>query len=455
MKKRYAVVGVGQRSRHFIHALLVDHRDHAELAALCDANRPAMEAWIPHLDDGAADVPLYDAAEFDRMVADAKIDTVIVLTPDHTHDEYICRAMELGCDVITEKPLTTSVEKCQPIIDTQRRTGRSCRVTFNYRYAPWNTTIKELLTKGTIGGIVSYTLRHSLGHDRGPFYFHRWHAEWGKSGGLLIHKSTHYFDLANWWIGSVPKRVFARARQAFFNDEHARRLGIIRPGDRCADCRHAAVCPFFIRTGRSEPDDVEHARRGDGGYTRDMCVFRPEADVPDTMHVMVEYENGVLFNYTLVAFGQRGTDSTLYGTHGRLETGLPSLRVTPYYAAAYDVDPPVVEGGHGGGDPVMFNDLLDPVAEPDTLKRMATHHAGAWSAAIGMAANVSIRTGEAVVVRDLIRGLEVPDYPEMREQPEGFATEQMRAWCDAKTGAAAERKQERRQTAADARQGSS
>ena len=58
------------------------------------------------------------------MIAETKPDAVIVTSVDATHADYICRAMELGCDVITEKPMTTDAEKCQRILDTRRKTGR-------------------------------------------------------------------------------------------------------------------------------------------------------------------------------------------------------------------------------------------------------------------------------------------------------------------------------------------
>ena len=85
--------------------------------------------------------PTYLADAFDRMVAETRPDTVIVTTVDATHHRYITRAMELGCDVITEKPMTTDAGKMRAIFDAIARTGRSLRVTFNYRYAPAYTVV--------------------------------------------------------------------------------------------------------------------------------------------------------------------------------------------------------------------------------------------------------------------------------------------------------------------------
>ena len=100
-------------------------------------------------------VPLFDAADFDRMIRETKPDVVIVTTKDGTHDQYIIRAMELGCDVMTEKPMTTDEKKCRAILETQRKTGRKIIVTFNYRYSPHRTQVKDLLMSGVIGDVLS------------------------------------------------------------------------------------------------------------------------------------------------------------------------------------------------------------------------------------------------------------------------------------------------------------
>src|SRR5690606_30193958 len=111
------------------------------------------------------------------------------------HHQYIIRAMELGCDVITEKPLTIDAEKTRAIYDTAIKTGKKVRVTFNMRWAPGSIMIKELLSKGTIGEIIHVDLEYMLNTSHGADYFRRWHAQKDKSGGLMVHKSTHHFDM--------------------------------------------------------------------------------------------------------------------------------------------------------------------------------------------------------------------------------------------------------------------
>ena len=119
------------------------YRDYAELVALCDLSQTRMDWYNQQIQERAElpPRPTYLAGDFDRMIAETKPDAVIVTTMDRTHHIYIIRAMELGCDVITEKPMTTDAEKLRAIFDAIDRTGRSLRVTFNYRYAPAYTAL--------------------------------------------------------------------------------------------------------------------------------------------------------------------------------------------------------------------------------------------------------------------------------------------------------------------------
>ena len=89
------------------------------------------------------------------MIAECRPEIVIVTSIDRTHHRYIVRAMELGCDVITEKPMTVDAEKCQQILDTVESTGRDLRVTFNYRYSPHASLVRQLLMDKVIGTVTA------------------------------------------------------------------------------------------------------------------------------------------------------------------------------------------------------------------------------------------------------------------------------------------------------------
>ncbi len=435
--KRYVQVGLGGRHSMFRNAIFNDYREQAELVALCDHNPGRVaHAQKQTEDDFQCRLPGYDAADFDRMIAEVKPDCVIVTTMDSTHHQYLCRAMELGCDTITEKPMTTDEDKCRQILETQARTGRKCTVTFNYRYAPPRTQIKDLLMSGVIGNVLSVDFHWMLNLHHGADYFRRWHRNKRNSGGLMVHKATHHFDLVNWWLGTVPERVYASGHRRFYTPQTAERYGLTSRAERCYQCPEAGGCRFHLDLAAAE--SMRHlyleCEKHDG-YFRDRCVFSKDIDIEDSMNVVVDYRGGAKLTYSLNAFcAWEGYIVTFNGTAGRLEHkcqesvyinadgSVPGMlnkegtwtRVFPNWRPAYEVELWTGSGGHGGADPVMLDYIFAPERQSaDPYLRAADQRAGAWSILTGIAANHAMRRRQPVVIDELLPGVEPPDYPAM------------------------------------------
>ncbi|MFD0961296.1 Gfo/Idh/MocA family protein [Paenibacillus chungangensis] len=425
-KKRYVLVGCGGRARFFYSEIATTYRDTAELTAFCDLNETRMnyanELLVKQY--GHEPVRMYGAHQFDEMIAAEKPDTVIVTSVDRTHHTYIIRAMELGCDVITEKPMTVDERKCQQILDVVKKTGREIRVTFNYRYSPHHTKIKELIAGGAIGQVTSIHFEWLLNTSHGADYFRRWHRDKRNSGGLLVHKSTHHFDLVNFWIDSQPESVFAYGDLLFYGRENAELRGITQFYDRATGNAIAENDPFALHLDKNERLksmylDAEH----EDGYRRDQSVFGDGISIEDTMGVLVKYRNNAILTYSLNAYMPwEGYRIAFNGTKGRLEANIAeqsyvnaggdkalegalkskSLMMYPMFGAPYAVEVEEGEGGHGGGDPVLLNDLFGTPAE-DPFHRAANHVDGARSILTGIAANRSIREGQPVYIDDLVQ----------------------------------------------------
>jgi predicted dehydrogenase len=436
-RKRYALVGTGSRARMYQDAVNKTYAAHCEMVGYCDNNAGRLKlAQERAREQTGKDVPGYDAKDFDRMVREQKPEVVIVTSKDSTHDKYIVRAMELGCDVMTEKPMTTDEKKCQAILKAQQRTGRKCIVAFNYRYSPHRTQVKDLLINGTIGDVLSVDFHWLLDTVHGADYFRRWHANKANSGGLMVHKATHHFDLVNWWLSANPVTVQANGKRDFYTPQMAKRLGLQSHHERCHTCPEKAKCTFFLDlAGNPNLRRMYLEQEKYDGYFRDRCVFRPDIDIEDTMNVSVKYDTGATLSYSLNAFnGWEGYHIAFNGTKGRLEHGVQEkvtvfgdgstpgavkpggtyIRIYPMRAPAYEVPLwPEGEGGHGGGDQVMLDDLFLPQKPVDKYLRAADQRGGAYSILTGIAANHSIRTGKAVEVADLVRQIGLPNYPAM------------------------------------------
>lgn len=244
---RYALVGTGARAEMFVRALVLDHRDTAELVAFADNNQARMDAhnsWLEEL--GRDAVATYPASEFVAMLGKERVDVVLVTTVDRTHDEYIVAALHAGCDVITEKPMTVDVPGCRRILDAVAQTGRGVRVAFNYRYNPLHERVRQVLADGEIGEVGSVHFEWLLDVRHGADYFRRWHRDKANSGGLMVHKAGHHFDLVNWWLDAVPVQVYAAGR-LFFYGEPGRRHGYARDYDRAHGAVAAAGDPFALQ----------------------------------------------------------------------------------------------------------------------------------------------------------------------------------------------------------------
>jgi predicted dehydrogenase len=448
--KRYVIVGMGSRSRMYQDAIQKNYMAFCELVGVCDVNLGRLKLSQDRSKRNNAKVtPIFDATDFDKMVARTKPDVVIVTTVDGFHHEYIIRGMELGCDIICEKPMTIDAEKCQQIIDTEKKTGRKCTVTFNYRYSPPRTQVKDILMSGEIGDLLSVDFHWMLNTFHGADYFRRWHSEKKFSGGLMVHKATHHFDLVNWWLSAIPVTVYANGKREFYTPKMAKRFGLSDAHERCLNCLEKDKCGFELdlRNDRGLKRLYFSNEKYDG-YFRDRCVFRPDIDIEDTMNVVVKYDNNVTMSYSLNAFNSwEGYYIMFNGTKGRIEhqiqekiyvsgtdteqggikEGGTSTKVIPLRGQGYDVKVWSGKGGHGGGDKVLLDDLFLPNKKEDKYLRSADHRSGAYSILTGVAANLSISKGKQISFSDLVKNLDYPDYPGMPSQTDSLPMPQKKS----------------------------
>lgn len=422
-KLRVALVGTGIRGITFWGKRLVDeYSDLLEFVGLSDINKSRLAYGKQYIGVDCATF-----TSFEEMVSTSKPDLIIVTTKDSTHHEFIIKGLEMGCDVLTEKPLTVDEVKCQEILNAERASNKNLIVGFNYRWSPYATKIKELLSKNTIGDLVSVDFNWYLNTYHGASYFRRWHGEMESSGSLWVHKATHHFDLLNWWIDSEPNEVFAYGDLEFYGKN-----GPFR-GKNCRSCEHKSKCDFYWDINKDEFAKklyVDHEH--EDGYIRDNCLFREDINIYDKMSAQVRYTDNTILNYSLTTYSPfEGWKVAFNGTKGRIEAWLD----IPYYenttiseaekhanemnqhgGESISQKPIIVhnlwkefetisvnmeQSGHGGGDKRLHDKIFVNPEIPDPFGRTAGVRDGAMSILIGIAARKSIESKRPIKISAL------------------------------------------------------
>ncbi|PRZ09592.1 oxidoreductase family protein [Isoptericola sp. CG 20/1183] len=426
-RRRYAVIGTGHRARLYVDAMTDAHADVAELVALCDTNPHRLAFHTDRARAGGAAPARYAAQDVDRMLDDVRPDVVVVTSPDRTHAAHVAAALHHGADVVVEKPLTIDAEGMYTILDAARSSGREVTVAHNYRYAPQNAALRQVVAEGRVGDVVSVHFEWLVDTAHGADYFRRWHRDKSASGGLLVHKASHHFDLVNWWTQDVPESVYVRGGLCFYGEA---------AGD--GGSRYALDLTTDPEL-RALYHDAAHA----DGYRRDQDPFGPGATIEDTLSVLVGYRSGASMTYALTAHSPwEGYRVAINGTRGRAEldvverchttAGLPGTRhddgtpaddgtspccaarraggrlvVQQHWGRAVEV-PLAGSAGHVEGDEAMLRDVLRGHLPPsaggpadDPLERRAGVRDGLRSVAVGVAGNRSLATGQVVPMASL------------------------------------------------------
>jgi predicted dehydrogenase len=390
----------------FARPLMTDLAETAELVAVLDINPLRMANAVSRL---PRPVPTY--TDFDKMLSETRPDGVIVASRDCTHAEYVVRALRAGKRAISEKPLCTTAGMCRRIVAAAKRSGAVCLTTHNARYDAAMSSVRSVIGSGRLGAVLQIQFAETLDRLHGGDYFRRWHRRKANSGGLQLQKSSHHFDLLNWWVGSKPQTVRAQGGLAFYGKN-----GPFR-GKRCMGCPHASRCDFYADFFAHEDYRGMYleAEPADG-YFRDGCVWDPEIDIEDQLHVHILYDSGVQVDYSLVAYSPiESLHVAIEGTRGRLEhttvydtgwclgsgnrlPGVENVRgetqrlLTPGKGIA-DIPLARGEGEHGGADPQLRRDFFARPWDQPPNERMASLDQAIQAVLIGAAVNKSLATG--------------------------------------------------------------
>ena len=356
---RYGIVGVGMMGLEHLRNLAA--LPGAVVTAVSDPHEPSRLAAVADSDRAGAPRPAVFADHRD-LLASGLCDAVVIASPNMTHVEVLDDVLASGLHVLVEKPLCTTVADCRRVVDAARRHPGVVWVGLEYRYMPPVAALIDEVASGAVGRVHMVAVRE----HRFPFLAKvgDWNRFNRNTGGTLVEKCCHFFDLLSLLASGRPTRVLASGGQ-----------------------------------------DVNHLdERYDGE--------RP--DVLDNALVIVEYDNGVRASLDLCMFaeGSRNQEElSVVGDKGKVEAFLPSgiLRKgdrAGWFAGVTErvvVDGRVVhEGFHHGASYLEHLDFLDAVRTGGAPK--VSIEDGLASVAVGIAAQRSITEQRAVTLDEVLAG---------------------------------------------------
>ena len=425
--KKYVICGVSNRALEmYIKPLLNEFSKDNRIVGLLDSDSLRFtigKEKYPQLKQ----VPTYRPEQFESMIDETKPDYVIVTGRDDTHLDYILRALHKQVNVITEKPMVTTAADAYKVMQAEANSKGKVIVTFNYRYSAFHRKIKEMILEGKVGRITSIDLNWYIDTYHGSSYFKRWNRNRSISGGLSIHKSTHHFDLINWWLDQKPQEVFAYGALNYFGKE-----GEMNPRKEsesrryCGTCDVRNDCSYFRRwnprIGSADVRD-DHLLAGvyekDVPYTNyrpDACIFDEEISIEDTYVAAVKYDGGSLLSYSInFSAPYEGYRLAINGTKGRIETTeyhepsrIPfeyrdqTIDYYPLFGGKETIELVQNAGGHGGGDPLLLEDLFLGADPTRGYEILAGAEAGAYSIAVGEGVWRSVAEKKPINIKDIL-----------------------------------------------------
>lgn len=324
-------------------------------------------------------------ASWEDILAQPKFaDVAVIATVDEMHYEPALKAIDLGYNLLLEKPVAQTAQECADIALAAQKKGVSVLVCHVLRYTPFFGKVKELLMADTIGEVMSAVHVEAVGnvHQSHSYIRGNWHCE-AESTPMLLAKCCHDIDILQWLLGKPCKKVQSFGSLTYFTKENAPEGAPVR----CADggCPQADTCPYNCmklyyddkKNGWFRGASTRNIAKGaeptgeevmQALKTTDygLCVFHANNDVVDHQVVNMEFEGGATASLTMNCFNKGGRYIRLFGTKGELYANMADKEITIYtfedkqyshvQVAATEES---ILGGHGGGDIGIVQELYD------------------------------------------------------------------------------------------------
>ena len=402
--KTVSIIGTGNRGAEAYGKLLLNQPDKYKIVALCDINKIKLQKYskLFHVEKNNC------FSNQEDFFKEKRSDLTIIATMDKDHVKAGKKALELGYDLLIEKPISNNLEECLKLLQYQKKYGGKVLVCHVLRYAPAFLKVKEILDSGAIGKIIMIDSieQVSYWHQAHSYIRGNWRSK-EETASMILAKSCHDLDLIQYYANSKADTVSSIGDLRFFKREN-------QPddaADRCTECKYKKSCPysaelFYIDEWKSKyyskdawPFNVitdespltEKALKTaieNNDYGR--CVFACDNDVVDNQIVTIKFENGINAVFKMTAFTDDcGRIMRFFGTNGDLllDETREIIEVKKFGKEKIIYDKLLTEKdnmGHGGGDSRMIDTLYDiltgKILADTTLEKSLESHLIAFAA---------------------------------------------------------------------------
>jgi predicted dehydrogenase len=345
-------------------------------------------------------------------------DAIIISTPDALHYAPCMKALEMGYDILLEKPIAPTEKECRNILALAKKTGRIVAVCHVLRYAPYFVKMKELIAKNTIGNVISIQHLEPIEHIHMAHSYVRgnWHNS-KKTTPIILAKSCHDLDIIKWMINKPAKQISAMGDLKWFRKENAPEGSTERCTDGCKverSCPYSAINAYYDKRLRLSvfdlPEDkskhpeaiMEKLKTTDYG----RCVYRMDNDQPDHYITNIRFGDNITASFSMEAFtSYAGRRTRVMGSHGDMVGDMTELVITDFRTGKQTKLVPKAEdveeyrnSGHGGGDWLLARDFVQAVAQQNPKLLTSTIDESIESHIMGFMAEESRKNNKVMAI---------------------------------------------------------
>jgi Oxidoreductase family, NAD-binding Rossmann fold/Oxidoreductase family, C-terminal alpha/beta domain len=345
-------------------------------------------------------------------------DAIIITTPDNLHHGPCMKALEMGYDVLLEKPIAPTEKECREILQMARKTKRIVAVCHVLRYAPYFIKMRELIAQGAIGEVVS------VQHLEPVQYIHMAHSyvrgNWHNSKAttpIILAKSCHDLDIIKWVINKPCRQITAMGDLKWFKASNAPAGSTARCTDGCKverECPYSAIRQYHENRERTYVFDLPDDKSKHGDFIMEQlkttnygrCVYKMDNDQPDHYITNIRFADDVTASFSMEAFTDyHGRRTRIMGSMGTMTGDMETLEVFDFRTGkkvSFVPKADDVEGyknsGHGGGDWVLASDFAQAVGHQDPSLLTSTIDESIESHIMGFMAEESRKTNKFMSV---------------------------------------------------------